>query len=167
MLANRYNLPESLATIIKPQLGAGAVLNGINISLKNVHRALIIAQVNQGNAALETVALAQSTGNAGSAGGTGETTLSGNVPIYTLQDAELANTGWTRQADGTSFQFSATQPAVKYAIFVVEPELCMNIAGGFDCIVANFTSNVNAATVVGVIALLEPRYSPVPTVYSD
>ena len=154
------------AQIIPMGVG-GAVKNGINISLKNVHRAFLYCVVQQGADATQTTFTpAQSSGNAGSASGTAEKALSQAVPIWANQNCALSNL-LTAQTAAKSFQTDINQTRTKIVVFDIVPEDCMDIANGFDCIVMN-TTDPAAANIVGVFAILEPaRYVPLPTVFAD
>ncbi len=140
--------------------------NGINISLKNCNRAFIYALLEQAaDATRETVTLQQSTGNAGSAAGTGETALTVAPPLWYNENCEVNNL-LTEGTDAVSYQFDANVNRTKLCVWEIIPQQCMNVAGGFDCIVAN-GSGAHATTLLTVFAILEPAHGPMPTVYSD
>jgi hypothetical protein len=160
-----HPLDLNVAQIIGFSLGGGAK-SGINISLKNAHRALIYCFVGKGADATQTTfTLAQSSGNAGSASGTGEKAMTGNVPIYT-SDGFQASTALTAQTAAKTFQCAVTQSVTQLVIFDISPAACMDVAGGFDCIVVNATDPA-AANCVGAFAIIEPRFAPMPTPFSD
>ena len=51
-------------------------------------------------------------------------------------------------------------------VFEVVPDLHMDLANSFDCISIDF-SDLAALNCGGAFAILEPRYAPLTTVYSD
>lgn len=151
---------------LAPMSVGGAVVNGINISMKNVQRALIYCFVQKGAVATQvTWTLAQSSGNAGSAAGTGEKALTNNVPIY-ISDSFAGSNLLTETTAAKAYQNAATQSVTQVVCFDVVPELCMDLASGFDCITVNAT-DPTADNYACAFALLYPRYAPMPTVYSD
>lgn len=160
--------PENcgFAQIIPMGVG-GAAKNGINISLKNVHRAFIYCIIEQGADATQTTwTLQQSTGNAGSAAGTGEKALTNNVNIWYNENCALNNV-LTQGTAAKTYQTDANQSRTKLVVFDIVPEQCMDLANNFDCIVVN-ASDPAAANVAAAFAVLVPeRYSPLPTVYAD
>ena len=154
-----------IAQLIPMGVG-GAVKNGINISLKNVHRAFIVCVIEQGADATQTTfTLQQSSGNAGSAAGTGEKALTNTVDLYYNENCALSNL-LTKGTAAKSYQTDINQSRTKMVVFDVIPEQCMDLAGGFDCLVVN-TSDPAAANVAAAFAILVPRYGPLPTVFSD
>lgn len=154
-----------LAEIIPMTVG-GAVKNGINISMKGVHRAFIVCKVQQGADGTQTTfTLAQSSGNAGSASGTGEKALTNNVDIWVNQNVALA-TALTKQTAAKAFQTDTEQSRTKLVVFDVRPAACMDVAGGFDCITVNSTDPA-AANTINAFAILETRYAPAATPFAD
>jgi hypothetical protein len=152
--------------MIIPTTVGGAGKNGINISLKNAHKAYIVCINQKGADATQcTWTLAQSTGNAGSATGTGEKAMTNVVPIYYTDSAALSNT-LTETTAAKSYQQAATQSVTQIVVFEIIPEEAMDIAGGFDCVTVN-TSDPAAANMITAFAYLEPRYAPLPTPFSD
>lgn len=156
---------NQVAQIIPMGVG-GAGKNGINISLKQVHRAFIYCFIEQGADATQTTwTLAQSTGNAGSAAGTGEKALSANVNIWYNENCAL-NQVVAQAAAAKSYQTDINQSRTKVVVFEIIPEQCMDLANDFDCIVINSTDPA-AANIAFAFAVLEARYGPLKTVYSD
>lgn len=141
----------------------GAVKNGLNVNLKNVQRAFIYCFNNKGVDATQcTWTLAQSTGGGGSATGTGEKALTNNVPIYFTDTAQLSNVVASTTA-AKAYQQSAEQSRTQMVVFDIVPEACMDLAGGFNHIVVN-TTDPGAANSIHAIAILVPRYAPLPDV---
>ncbi len=157
---------NQIAQIIPMGVG-GAGKNGINISLKNVQRAFIVCLIEQGvDATQTTFTLAQSSGNAGSATGTGEKALTNNVNLWYNENCALNNV-LTKGTAAKSYQTDIQQSRTKMVIFDIIPAECMDIANGFDCIVVN-SSDPAAANIAAAFAILEPaRYAPLPTVFAD
>jgi len=156
----------TLAEIVPSGVG-GAVKNGINISLKNVHKAEIYCINRKGADATQcTWTLAQSTGNAGSASGTGEKALTNNVSLIEYSDAWDTDHTLTATTAAKSYQQAVTQSVTQCVKFTVIPEECMDLANNFDCIVVNAT-DPGAANSVYAIAVLYSRYAPLPNVFAD
>lgn len=160
--------PESnqVAQII-PFAAGGAVKNGINISLKQIHRCFIYCVIEQGADATQTTfTLAQSSGNAGSATGTGEKALTNNVPIFYNENCAL-NQVLTAATAAKSYETDINQSRTKMVVFDIVPQACMDLANNFDCITVN-SSDPGASNVAGAFAVLIPeRYAPLATVYAD
>ena len=162
MLSVEHNI---FAQLIPSAVG-GAVKNGINISLKHAHRALIFCVTEKaGNATQVTWTLAQSSGNAGSAAGTGEKAMTAAVPIYICDDAALTNV-FTAATAGVAYVNAVTASVTQVVVFEITPELCMDVANGFDCVTVN-TTDPGGTNSVYAFALIEPRYNPLPSVYVD
>jgi hypothetical protein len=140
--------------------------DGINISLKNCKRAFIGAYVEQLlDATRETVTLQQSSGNAGAAAGTGEKALSTAPPLWYNEDCALSNL-LTKGTAAVSYQFDANTSKSKIVWWEILPQQCMDVANGFDCIVAN-GSGAHATTKLTIFAILDAAHGPMPTVYAD
>jgi hypothetical protein len=156
---------QQVAEIVPSGVGGG-VKNGINLSLKNAHRAFIYCFNRKGADATQcTWTLQQSSGNAGSAAGTGEKNLTNPVPIYYSDGFDTSNV-LTATTAAKLYQQAITQSVTQLVVFEVVPEACMDLAGGFDCIVVN-ASDPGAANSVHAFAVIEPRNCPLPTPFSD
>jgi hypothetical protein len=152
--------------MIIPTTPGGAGKNGINISLKNAHKAFIYCINQKGADATQcTWTLAQSTGNAGSATGTGEKAMTNTVPIWYSDSAALTN-AMTAATAAKSYQQAITQSVTQIVVFEITPEACMDVAGGFDCVTVN-TSDPAAANYITAFAYIETRNAPMPTPFSD
>jgi hypothetical protein len=163
---NRLSAENNILAFIVPPGVGGAVKNGINLSLKNVLHALIYCVVQKGADGTQTTwTLAQSSGNAGSASGTGEKAMTGNVPIYYSDSAAGSNLLAATTA-AKAYEQAITQSVTQVVCFDITPELCMDLDNGFDCIVVN-SSDPGAANIAFAFALLEPRYTPALTAYTD
>jgi hypothetical protein len=162
---NFHPLNLQLAEIVPLGVGGG-VKNGINLSLKNAHRAFIYCFNRKGADATQcTWTLQQSSGNAGSAAGTGEKALSANVPIY-YSDGFGTSNALTETTAAKAYQQAITQSVTQLVVFEVIPESCMDLANDFDCIVVN-ASDPGAQNTVCAFAIIEPRAVPLPTPFSD
>lgn len=156
---------NQLAQIIPGAVG-GAVKNGINISLKNCKRAFIYVIIEQGaDATQTTVTLAQSSGNAGSASGTGEKALTDVCNLWYNENCAL-NQVLTKGTAAKSYQTDVNQSRTKMVVFEVIPGQCMDLANDFDCIVINSTDPAAANSLIA-FAILDAAHGPLPTVYSD
>jgi hypothetical protein len=151
---------------IAPSAVGGAVVSGINISLKNVQRALIYCVVQKGADGTQiTWTMAQSSGNAGSAAGTAEKALTNVVPIY-ISDTAVGTNLLTAATPAKAYQTAITQGVTQVVCFDIVPELCMDLANGFDCVTVNAT-DPGALNSSYAFAILEPRYTPLPNVFTD
>jgi hypothetical protein len=160
-----HPLNLQMAMIVPGTVGAGAA-NGINISLKNAHRAFIYCfNAKKTDATRCTWTLQQSSGNAGSASGTGEKAMTAAVPVY-YSDGFGTSNALTSTTAAVAYQQAATQDVQQVVVFEVVPEACMDLPGGFDCIVVN-ASDPGAANTIMAFAIIEPRNVPLPTPYSD
>jgi hypothetical protein len=160
-----HPLNLQVAEIVPGTVGAGAA-NGINLSLKNAHRAFIYCfNAKKADGSQCTWTLQQSSGNAGSAAGTGEKALTNVVPIY-FSDGFQASNALTAATAAKSYQQAITQAVTQLVVFEIVPEACMDLAGGFDCIVVN-ASDPGAANTIHAFAIIEPRNAPLPTPFSD
>jgi len=160
-----FHQKNQVAQIIPMGVG-GAGKNGINISLKNVLKAYIYCFIEQGADATQTTfTLAQSSGNAGSAAGTAEKALTDNVNIYYNENCALNNV-LTKGTAAKAYETDVNQSRTKLVVFEIFPEACMDLANGFDCIVVN-ASDPAAPNIAFAFALLEPKYAPLSSVYTD
>jgi len=146
--------------------------NGINICLRNYHRAFVVCRIMCGaSASTETFTLAQSSGAAGTAAGTGEKALTNNVPFMYCNDCSLTEDGgqdvnWTVGTPAKAWTTDAAQSKSKIVIFDIVPEDCLDLANNFDGITVN-TGGSASAHYGEVFAILLPRYKPPLTVTSD
>jgi hypothetical protein len=165
---NFHPLNQQIVEIVPSGVG-GAVKNGINISLKNAHRAFIYCVNRKGADATQcTWTLAQSSGNAGSAAGTGEKAMTNNVPIYFTDDWDT-NPVLAETTAAKAYQQAITQSRTQCVVFEIVPEACMDISNAstpFDCVTVN-SSDPGAANSVYAFAVIEGRNAPLPTPFSD
>ena len=147
--------------------GTDNTRDGTYISLKDVHRAWIVVIIGQGaDATQHTLTLKQATAGAGTATGTSEKALLVNGITYYNENCAASNL----LTEGTHtlgvYTTDVNQSRCKMVIFDTEPARDMDLANGFDCISIDF-SDLGAANTGGAFAILEPRFGPLPTVYSD
>jgi hypothetical protein len=154
---------------IVPSGVGGAVKNGINVSLKNAHRAEIWCFNEKGADATQcTWTLQQSSGNAGNAAGTGEKAMTQNVPIR-YSDGFGTDSTLTAATAAKSYQQAVTQSITQVVVFSIVPEDCMDIndtSTPFDCITVN-ASDPGAANSVHAFAVIWPRLDPLPNALTD
>lgn len=155
---------NAIAELVK--FATDAVRDGIYISLKNVHRAFIVVFIGQlADATQHTLTLKQATAGAGTAIGTSEKALLVDSPIYINQNCGASNLVTAATATLGVYTTDINQTRSKIVIFEIVPERDMDLANSFDCIGIDMSDlGVNTA---GAFAILEPRYGPLPTVYSD
>lgn len=152
---------------IVPSGVGGGVKNGINVSLKNCHKAEIYCVNRKGADGTQcTWTLAQSTGGAGSAAGTNEKALTNNVSMIEYSDGWGTDASLTAASAAKAYQQAITQSITQCVKFTVIPEECMDLAAGFNTIVVNAT-DPGAANSVYAIALLYSRYTPIPNPLAD
>ena len=160
--------PENniIAQIIAGGVG-GAVKNGYNISLKNVHRCLLVCIIEQGaDATQTTISPKQSSSGAGTAVGTDEKALTNNVNIYYNENCVTSNL-LTKGTAAKTYQTDVNVSRTKMVIFDIVPAECMDIANGYDVLCVNTTDPAAANSLI-CIAILDPvRFAPLPTVFAD
>jgi hypothetical protein len=151
---------------IVPSGVGGAAKNGINVSMKNVQECEIWCFNRKGADGTQcTWTLAQSTGNAGSASGTGEKALTNNVPIL-YSDGFDSDSSLAAATAAKSYEQAVTQSVTQVCVFHIRPEACMDLANSFDTIVVN-ASDPGASNSVHAFAICKPRYSPLPNALTD
>ncbi len=145
-------LPQSfkIVELMKPATDA-AGRTGSWVSLKNAKRATVVFHVQQANAATIAVSINQATAVAG----TGSKVLSLAVPIWANLDTSVNDT-LVRQTDAKNLTTDAATKN-KMIVFQIDPALCMDIAGGFDCITI-ITGASNAANLTQAMVYLEMDY---------
>ena len=155
----------TLAEIVPSGVGGG-VKNGINVSLKNCHKAEIYCINRKGADATQcTWTLAQSTANAGSATGTGEKAMTNAVPID-YSDGFGTDNALTAATAAKTYQQAITQSVTQVCVFTIIPEQAMDLANSFDCVVVN-ASDPGAANIIHAFAVLHPRFDPITNPLTD
>lgn len=108
-------------------------------TLKNALKAYVVVHINQGNAATVTLSLLQAQNVAGL-----NAVALGATPVWLVPNTAASD---QLVAQGASVGF--TPPAAtndKIVVFEIEPEACMNIAGGYTSIAVQ-TGASNAANI--------------------
>lgn len=152
-MAYPFTLPQDCKIVEGFNLATDAAgRTSVYVSLKNYHKAYILVQITQGNAA--TILLSPLQATTVAAGGS--KVFANAVPIWTNLDTAAAE-ALTRQTDAVNFTTDAGVKN-KYVIFEIDPAR-MDVAGGFDCI-AMSTGASNVANITGMTFLLMPaRYN--------
>lgn len=154
-----------IVQIVPSGVGGGAK-NGINISLKHAHAAEIWCFNEKGADATQcTWTLQQSSGNAGSAAGTGEKAMTTNVPIR-YSDGFATDNALTAATAAKTYQQAVTQSVTQVVVFTIRPEECMDLANSFDCVTVN-ASDPGAANSVHAFAVIWPRFDPITNPLTD
>jgi hypothetical protein len=159
--------PETqvIAEIVPSGVG-GAAKNGICVNVSRAQKVEIWCFNRKGADATQcTWTLAQATGNAGNAAGTGEKAMTNNVPIY-YSDAYDSDSTLTAATAAKAYQQAVTQSVTQVCVFCVVPEQAMDVANSFDTITVNAT-DPGAANSVHAFAIITPRYSPLPNALTD
>lgn len=142
---------DKIIDLLQPAADA-AGRTGAYVSLKNVQRAVLLCEINQGNAATVALTPTQATAVAG----TGAKAISNNVPIFTDLDTATSD-AYTRQTDAKNYTTDAATKR-KVVAFLIEPSLALDMANGFDCFTVA-TGASNAANITAAQLLIEMRYS--------
>ena len=121
------------------------------ISMKNVHRAWIVATFTQAVGHATGIDPVQSTVVAGSDAKAFTKTL----PIWSNADA-VTNSTLTRQTSAVTFNLAATAKHHK-VIFQIDAEK-LDVANSFDCIGVTIDDSSQATNLVNVEYLLEMRF---------
>lgn len=147
-----FSLPEGakIVELLAPATDA-AGRTGDYLSLKNSHKAFIIAHITQGNAA--TIALTPK--QASAVAGTGVKALTNNCRIWANLDTATSDA----LVAATAAKDYTTDAAVKNKIVVFEIDAAsLDLANNFDCITL-VTGASNVANITQAIAVLIPRYA--------
>lgn len=150
-MSSSFTLPEDakLVNILEPAADA-AGRTGDYVSLKNYHKAFLVALINQGNAA--TVALTPK--QASAVAGTGVKVISA-TRIWANLDTATSD-ALARATDAANYTTDAGL-AIKLVVFEIDPA-ALDQANGFDCVTL-VTGASNAANITSAIAVLcPPRY---------
>jgi hypothetical protein len=139
-MARQFSLPAQIPPIslLAPAADAAGRTSPYR-SLANALKAYVIVEVNQGNAAPVTFSLLQAKDSLG----TGAIAM-GVVPIWSqvntaLSDANVVQTPAASFASGAALND-------QIIIFEIEPEACLNVAGGYNHIAVS-TNASNAANI--------------------
>jgi len=155
---------QGIANVIYPQVGA--VVSGINVKLSLAQKAYFICHVRQGAEGTATVfSVRQSTGNAGSATGDNEKAITNNCRIWSNLNCD-ADSVLTARTAAKTYSMGIDQSRSKIAVIEVVPEENMDVANSFNCVVVDTTAG-NAANLMSVVAVIVPRYAPLPNALAD
>jgi hypothetical protein len=160
-MSNSFQIPAKMpaVSLLPPATDAAGRTSGYR-SLKNAHKAFIVARVNQGNAAQVTFTPLQAT----SAAGAGSKAIFA-APIWLCVDTATIDT-LVKQTAAANFQTS-TGTTDKIVVFEIEPGQSMDINNGFSYIGLQ-TSASNVANITEALLLIVPRYEQAnpPSTYS-
>lgn len=137
--------------LLEPAADAGGRTSGY-VSLKNAHKAYLVCEVNQGNAATVLLTPLQAT----DVSGAGSKAI-GVTPIVADLDTAASDV-LADQAAAVNFTTDAGVKK-KLVIFEIDPAECMDVANAFDCIAIS-TGASNAANITAVQLLLLPARYP-------
>ena len=156
----KITLPENFKYVraIDPQTAAAGA-DGDYVSLKNAHRAWVIVDITQGNAATIAITLEKATAVAG----TGSVAITASVPIWSNLDTAATDT-LVRRTDAVAYTTDAGVKN-KQVIFQIEPAA---LGETFDCICVKAGAS-NAANIISASYLLQTRYPQAtpPTAITD
>jgi hypothetical protein len=152
-MSHPFSLPQQLKLVIgaTPAADAGG-RTAAYVSLKNAHKAFILVQIGQGNAA--TVALTPY--QAKNVAALGEKVLTNNVAIYANLDAAASDT-LVRATDAVNYTTDAGVKN-KMVVFEIDPA-SLDVNNGFDCLTIK-TGSSNVANITSVLYLLGPHRYP-------
>ena len=140
-MARQFSLPYQLPPVgLLPPAADAAGRTSEYVTLKNALKAWIVCRVNQGNAATVEFIPKQ----AQDVSGTGAKVLTGNVPIW-LVDNTSSSDALVVQTAAANYTTDATLED-KIVIFEIEPEACMDMVNGFRTISIT-TGASNAANI--------------------
>lgn len=148
-------IPEeiSVAVLTPPVTTNGGVTTDY-ISLKNVHKATIVAVFTQAVGHATGIDPVQATAVAG----TGVKAITNTVPIWANTDISLTS-ALTRHTDAITYNLAAT---AKNQIVTMDIDPAgFDVAGGFDVLGVTVDDSSQATNFVSIIALLTMRYSNV------
>lgn len=138
-------------SLLVPAADAAGRTSGY-VSLKNAHKAYIVAHLAQGNAATVALSLMQATNVAGA----GAKAIANVFPIWSNLDVSASDALVARAAAASYTTDAALKN--KVVVFEIVPEAVLDVAGGFDT-VALVTGASNAANITSAMLLIVPgRY---------
>lgn len=152
-MARQFSLPAQAKPVsaLEPATDAAGRTGGY-VSLKNAHKAYVVAHITQGNAATIALSLSQAT----SVGGANAKAVANVMPIWANLDVAASDALIARTAAASYTTDAGVKK--KIVIFEIVPEAVLDIANGFDC-VAVVTGASNAANITSAQIILVPgRY---------
>jgi len=142
----------SIVSLLKPAADAAGRTSAY-VSMKNGHKAFILAYVNQGNAATVTLSPLQATDSSG----TGSKAITA-TPIFTNLDTDTAPSD-AFAAIAAAVNFTTDAPLkTKLVCFEIDPSECMdvnNLTKPFDHIGFS-TGASNAANITSALLIITP-----------
>lgn len=148
------SLPERFK-IVDASAGPVTTNGGVTcdyVSLKNVHRAWIVASFTQAVGHATGIDPQQATAVAG----TGAKALTNNCPIWENEDTATSDTLVAQTAAKT---INVTNDVKKkQVIFEIDPAKHFDLANGFDVLGCTVDDSSQATNFVSVIYVLETRY---------
>lgn len=150
----RIEIPDGLANIVtaSPPVTTNGGVTADYISLKNVHRALIVATFTQAVSNATVIKPQQ----ASAVAGTGAKDLDNVVPIWAIDDISASDV-FAKQTDAVQQELAAGTTDQK-VIFMVDPA-GLDSENGFDCLGVNVANSSQATNFVSIEYILEMRYS--------
>lgn len=136
-MARQYSLPYQMPPVmlLAPATDAAGRASPYR-SLKNALKAWIVVHINQGNAATVLLSVLQATAVAGTS-----SKAVAALPIWSNLDTSVNDT-LVKQTNAATFTTDAGVKD-KIIVFEIQPESCMDINNGFDCIaISTGASNV-------------------------
>lgn len=158
-MSHPFSLPQQLKMVIGAAPATDAAgRTAAYVSLKNAHKAFIVVQLTQGNAA--TVALTPF--QAKNVAALSEKVLANVVAIYANLDTATSDT-LVRATDAVNYTTDAALKN-KMVVFEIDPA-SLDVNNGFDCITIK-TGASNAANITSVLYLLGPNRYPAASMAS-
>lgn len=150
----RIEIPDGLASVVTavPPVTTNGGVTGDYISLKNVHRAFIVATFTQAVSHATVIKPQQ----ASAVDGTGAKDLDSVVPIWAIEDISASDV-FTKQTDAVQQALAAGATDQK-VVFMVDPA-ALDGENDFDCLGVNVANSVQATNLVSIDYILEMRYS--------
>lgn len=140
----------SIVQLLAPAADAAGRTSGY-FSLKNAHKAYIVASVTQGDAATVTLTPLQAT----DVSGTGSKAITATAIASDLDTA--TSDGLVARTAAAAYTTDAGVKN-KVVIFEIDPAECMDVNNGYDCIGMS-TGASNAANITSAMLILWPlRY---------
>ena len=152
-MASNMSLPQQFK-IVSASLGPVTTNGGVTcdyVSLKNVHKAWIIATFTQAVAHATGIDPMQATAVAG----TGVVALTNNTAIWANEAIATSDT-LVGQTAAKTYNL-ANDIARKMVVFEIDPS-ALNIAGGFDVLGCTVDDSSQATNFVDIIYVLQTRY---------
>jgi hypothetical protein len=149
---NVSNLMEAVKIVnALPPAADAAGRTGVVISLKNANTALIVCNINQGNAATVTLSPLSCTTVEGN-----PSAIPNNVAIWYCANTATSDALVRQASDAVSFTTDATV-ANKIVVFEIDPAIALDVTDGYVCLAVS-TGVSNAANITAANYIINPRY---------